>query len=85
VLSRSSVASQWVEQEVESALARERKENKVVFVPILLDKTVMGIDEGWPALIRNTRNIGDFSNRKRSDAYHKALDRLLRDLSTHLP
>ncbi len=34
VLSEYSVASQWVEQEVERALARERKENKVILFPI---------------------------------------------------
>ena len=75
-----SVSSQWVEQEVETALAKERKENRTVLFPIRLDKTVMDIEGGWPALIRNTRNIGDFTRWKRHDAYQKALDRLLRDL-----
>lgn len=80
VLSQHSVASQWVEQEVERALARERKENTVILFPIRLDKGVMEIEEGWPALIRNTRNIGDFTRWRRHDAYQKALDRLLQDL-----
>ena len=80
VLSQYSVASQWVEQEVERALARERKENKVILFPIRLDKTVMDMEEGWPALIRNTRNIGDFTRWKRHDAYQKAFDHLLHDL-----
>jgi hypothetical protein len=80
MLSQSSVTSQWVEQEVERAFARERKENKVILFPIRLDNTVMEIEEGWPALIRNTRNIGDFSCWKDHDAYQKAFDRLLRDL-----
>lgn len=80
VLSQHSVASQWVEQEVERALARERKENSVILFPIRLDKAVMDIEEGWPALIRNTRNIGNFTHWKRQDAYQKAFNRLLRDL-----
>ena len=80
VLSRYSVVSQWVEQEVERALARERKENKIVLFPIRLDNAVMEIEGGWPALIRNTRNIGDFTRWKRHDAYQKALERLLHDL-----
>jgi TIR domain/Pentapeptide repeats (8 copies) len=80
VLSRHSVMSQWVEQEVETALEKERKENRVVLFPIRLDKTVMEIENSWPALIRNTRNIGDFTHWKGHDAYQKALDRLLRDL-----
>ncbi len=80
VLSQHSVASQWVEQEVETALEKERKEGRTVLFPIRLDKTVMDIEGGWPALIRNTRNIGDFTRWKRHDAYQKALERLLRDL-----
>jgi hypothetical protein len=80
ILSQYSVASQWIEQEVERALARERKEEKVILFPIRLDQTVMDSEEGWPALIRNTRNIGDFTRWKRHDVYQKALARLLRDL-----
>jgi hypothetical protein len=40
----------------------------------------MEIEGGWPALIRNTRNIGDFIRWKQHDAYQKVLERLLRDL-----
>src|SRR6266702_3427402 len=39
VLSQFSIASQWVEQEVETALAKERRENRTVLFPIRLDKT----------------------------------------------
>jgi TIR domain-containing protein len=58
VLSKASVASQWVEQEVETALAREREQKTTILFPIQIDKTVMTLKTGWPALIRNTRNIG---------------------------
>ena len=80
VLSQHSVASQWVEQEVETALEKERKEGRTVLFPIRLDKTVMDIEGGWPALIRNTRNIGDFTHWKDHDTYQQAFERLLRDL-----
>jgi hypothetical protein len=80
VLSKTSVASQWVEQEVETALARERQQGTTILFPIRLDNTVMTLETGWPALIRNTRNIGDFRRWKTHDVYQKALDRLLRDL-----
>jgi len=40
----------------------------------------MTLETGWPALIRNTRNIGDFRRWKTHDAYQQALARLLRDL-----
>jgi hypothetical protein len=80
ILSRHSVASQWVEQEVETALARERQQGTTILFPVRIDNTVMALETGWPALIRNTRNIGDFRRWKTHDAYHKAFDRLLRDL-----
>jgi uncharacterized protein YjbI with pentapeptide repeats len=80
VLSKYSVASDWVEQEVETALERERREKRTVLFPIRLDDTVMKIDAGWPALIRNTRNIGDFRKCRNPEAYSQAFDRLLRDL-----
>lgn len=80
VLSEHSVASQWVEQEVETALAKEREKTRTVLFPIRLDKVVMEIEGGWAPLIRNTRNIGDFTRWKRHDTYQKSFDRLLRDL-----
>ncbi len=80
VLSKDSVASDWVEQEVETALARERKEKRIILFPIRLDETVTKIETGWPALIKNTRHIGDFRKWKNPEAYQKAFDRLLRDL-----
>jgi len=80
VLSEYSTASQWVEQEVATALARERKEQRTVLFPIRLDNAIMEIESDWPFLIRNTRHIGDFTHWKKHDDYEKAFDRLLRDL-----
>jgi uncharacterized protein YjbI with pentapeptide repeats len=80
VLSKTSVASQWVEQEVETALARERQQGTTILFPVRIDNTVMTLETGWPALIRNTRHIGDFRAWETYDVYKKAFDRLLRDL-----
>jgi hypothetical protein len=80
VLSKTSVASRWVEQEVETALARERQQGTTILFPLRIDNTVMTLDMGWPALIRNTRNIDDFRRWKTHAVYQKAFDRLLRDL-----
>src|SRR5499426_1313663 len=82
VLSKTSVASQWVEQEVETALARERQQGTTILFPVQIDNTVRTLETGWPALIRNTRNIGDFRRWKTHDVYQKAFDRLLRDLTS---
>jgi len=82
VLSEQSVASTWVEKEVETAFEKERKDKKTVLFPIRLDDTVMETDQAWAADIRRQRNIGDFTHWKDHDAYQKAFDRLLRDLKT---
>jgi hypothetical protein len=79
------MASQWVEQEVETALARERQQSTTILFPVRIDNTVMGLETGWPALIRNTRNIGDFRRWKMHDVYQQAFDRLLRDLKAAEP
>jgi hypothetical protein len=80
VLSNSSIASPWVETEVESAFEREHKEGRTVFFPIRLDNGVMETDEAWAADIRRRRHIGDFSEWKNHDSYQKGFARLLRDL-----
>ncbi len=80
VLSEHSVNSQWIEQEVETALAKEREGQLHVLFPIRLDETVMHMRGGWPALIRNMRHIGDFTKWKQHDDYQQAFERLLRDL-----
>ena len=74
------MASQWVEQEVETALARERQQGTTVLFPVRIDNTIMTLETGWPALIRNTRNIGDFRRWKTRGVYQQAFARLLRDL-----
>jgi len=51
-----------------------------VLFPIRLDEAIMQATSGWPALIRNSRHIGDFTNWKQHDDYQQAFERLLRDL-----
>jgi uncharacterized protein YjbI with pentapeptide repeats len=81
ILSKSSVTSQWVEGEVATALARERQQGTTILFPVRIDNTVMALETGWPALIRNTRNIGDFRRWKKTHGeYQKAFDRLLQGL-----
>lgn len=80
VLSAQSVSSDWVEQEVETAQERERQEKKLVLFPVRLDDAVMQVKEGWPAYLRNTRNIGDFTHWEDPAQYQQAFSRLLHDL-----
>jgi hypothetical protein len=80
VLSERSISSPWVEEEVEAALERERRDGRSVLFPIRLDDGVMDSKTAWAASLRRVRHIGDFRNWKDHDAYSKALARLMRDL-----
>jgi hypothetical protein len=81
VLSETSVASTWVESEVEAALERERTaDGKTVLFPIRIDEAVMKTSEAWAADIRRKRHMGDFSCWHDHTSYQKAFQRLLRDL-----
>ena len=82
ILSESSVKSQWVEQEVEKALERERKEDQLVLFPVRLDGAVFDVAAGWASFLKNTRAIGDFTDWDDDDKYNAAFQRLLRDLRT---
>lgn len=78
--SEASVTSQWIEQEVETALEKEREQRCDVLFPVRLDDTVMEVSSGWPALIRRSRHIGDFCKWGKEAEYKKGLERLLHDL-----
>jgi hypothetical protein len=80
VLSTNSIQSPWVEDEVETALEKERTEDKPVLFPIRLDDAVRDTEQAWAASLRRTRHIGDFRTWKNNDAYKEAFEQLLRDL-----
>jgi uncharacterized protein YjbI with pentapeptide repeats len=80
ILSKRSIASEWVEDEVGRAFAKERERKEVVLFPIRIDNTVISTDEPWAVKLRDQRNIGDFRQWRRPAEYQKSLERLLRDL-----
>jgi hypothetical protein len=80
ILSKSAIASDWVEDEVSKAFAEERRRGQVVLFPVRIDETVMTTSEPWAMKLRDQRNIGDFCRWKDHDAYQQAFDRVLRDL-----
>lgn len=80
VISRRSIASQWVEKEVEKALELERRTHRHLLVPIRLDNDVLRDAEGWPADLRRARTIADFRGWRDAQRYSDAIRRLLRDL-----
>lgn len=80
ILSERSVASDWVREEVETCLERERREKRPVLFPVRLDDAVLTTQQAWAASIRRQRHIGDFQHWKKHDVYKTVLARLLRDL-----
>jgi hypothetical protein len=80
ILSEASIASDWVEDEVNKAYAEERDRNETVLFPIRIDDTVMTTPEPWARKLRDQRNIGGFCAWEKPAEYQKSLERLLRDL-----
>jgi hypothetical protein len=80
ILSEHSVRSDWVREEVESCLERERREKSLVLFPARLDDAVTDTDAAWAASIRRQRQIGDFSKWRDDGSYQQAFDLLLRAL-----
>lgn len=84
VLSEHALASAWVEDEVEAALEKERRQQREVLFPVRLDESVMQTTQAWAAKLRRTRHIGDFSRWAEPQAYRQAFERLLRDLKAEV-
>jgi uncharacterized protein YjbI with pentapeptide repeats len=80
ILSKASIASEWVEDEVNKAYAEERSRKEVVLFPVRIDNSVISTAEPWAVKLRDERNIGDFRQWKKPTEYQKGIDRLLRDL-----
>jgi hypothetical protein len=80
ILSEGAIASDWVEGEVTKALAEERTRKEIVLFPVRIDDAVMEASEAWACLLRDQRNIGDFTRWKEHDSYHRSFERLMRDL-----
>jgi hypothetical protein len=89
ILSEQSVMSEWVEDEVEAAMEKERLariqgEERIVLFPVRLDEAIETTTKAWAAKLRRQRHIGDFSCWKNHDDYQKAFTRLLRDLKSEI-
>jgi hypothetical protein len=71
----------WVREEVESCLGRERREKRTVLFPVRIDDAIMDADQAWAASIRRQRHIGDFRKWLDHNAYQTAFKRLTHDLA----
>lgn len=80
ILSKASIASGWVEREVNRAEAEELNRKEIVLFPVRVDNAVLSTNAPWAVRLREDRSIGDFRQWRKPTEYHKSLDRLLRDL-----
>jgi hypothetical protein len=75
ILSKNSIESDWVEDEVQKAFAEERDRKELVLFPLPVDDAVMETPEPWARKLRDQRNVGDFRRWKDHDAYHDSFAR----------
>jgi len=80
ILSSESIASQYVEQEVETALEKERQQHRLVLIPVTVDRAIFNASSGWPSYVRRTRHIADFTAWRNWSSYRDMLERLIRDI-----
>ena len=80
IMSKESVNSDWVNEEVEKILAEEKSQFKLILIPIRIDDEMMKSKITWAEKLRNKRHIGDFTNWKEPEEYKKSFEKLLRDL-----
>jgi hypothetical protein len=81
ILSRNSIKSDWVEDEVQKAFAEERDRKELVLFPVRIDDAVMETPEPWARRLRDQRSVGDFRRWKEHDAYKQSFERVVRDLT----
>lgn len=79
ILSKHSIKSGWVEDEVTKAFEEERTRGRPTLIPIRLDNSVMETNKAWAAKLR-ARNIGDFRRWKDYNSYKKSFAPVVRDL-----
>jgi len=72
ILSKASIASEWVEDEVNKAYAEERSRKEVILFPIRIDEAVMTTAEPWAAKLRDQRNIGTSSSGRNQSSIKRA-------------
>jgi hypothetical protein len=82
VLSRNSISSEWVEDEVNAALDREREEGRSILFPVTLDDALWRTDRAWVRSLTQKRHVFDFTRWAEPEAYGSSLARLLDDLRT---
>ncbi len=80
LLSQDAMTSPWVKHEVQTALAREIVQDRIVLFPLRLDEAVMQAKNDWAMRLRESRHIGNFTNWQDDAIYQQRFAELLRHL-----
>ena len=83
VLSKFSIESTWIQQEVEAALEEEHNRNRSVLFPIRLDDSCLDGEKDWLVNLQKTHRTYDFSAWDNWEVYYSQLMHLLRDLEAN--
>ena len=77
VLSKNSLARQWVEKEIENTNEKSLKRKKNILIPVRIDTAALESDQAWAVDLRNSGDILDFADWKKPGSYQKTLKQLL--------
>ncbi|MEZ4502506.1 MAG: toll/interleukin-1 receptor domain-containing protein [Dehalococcoidia bacterium] len=78
VLSEESLASDWVESEVEEARRKERETGRDVLFPVRIDDAIQDSAAGWARDLWNTRNVGDMTGWHDHPTFERQFAEMLR-------
>jgi uncharacterized protein YjbI with pentapeptide repeats len=77
IMSKNSIDSPWVKDEVESAIEEKGISKRKILFPIMIDSTALKTRTDWGARIKRQIHIGDFT---KPYLYEKKFEKLLEDL-----
>jgi len=80
VISTHSIDNGWVENEIRLALDAERKSQKRILFPIVLDSSLAPKNASLISQISKTHQAFDFANWRDAGFYQKAVEQLLEEL-----
>ena len=80
ILSKFSVESQWIQNEVEAAIKEEHSRNRAVLFPVRLDNACMDAEKDWLDNLQKTHQIYDFTNWENWEVYFTQFSRLSENL-----
>jgi hypothetical protein len=78
ILSEKSLEQEWAENEIEAALAKEKKYGMTLLLPIALDDSIKYTDKPWAVKLRRTHHIHDFTQWKDDQDFQENFEQLCR-------